>query len=222
LLNNRGVEAKYNVTFTLNGSTGIVDGYDGTSCAVETILRFEVVDVGPGNIIDVQARIRSSKNWYSIATITGAVTGTLDVSTYDFIRYVVTTASGTGYISASGYILNNPGASLLTNTQLRASPVQTTSGLKSGGIYGPLNLPTVNVAVEAKVGATFLSGRKMLIISFENAGMFWGLSSAVTTTTGFTAANGSTLTFDIDPSSNFRIWLVGSANNKNAHIAEIP
>jgi hypothetical protein len=222
LLNNTATEAKYNATIVLDGTTGIKGGSSGLSCFAETVLRFEVTGVGVTNAIDVQVKLRNSSNWYIIATITGAVTGTLDVSTYDFIRYNVVTANGTGSLYASGYILNNPSSSLLTDSQLRASPVVTTSGLRSGGVFGALNIPTANISLEAKVGATALSGRKMLMISFENAGIFWGLSSAVTITSGIPAANNSIINFDIDPSSSFKIWLVGSTNNKNVHIVEIP
>jgi hypothetical protein len=112
--------------------------------------------------------------------------------------------------------------SVLSPIAVNNGIMNVNSGLKSGGVFGALNIPTANVSLEAKVGATALSGRKMLMISFENAGIFWGLSSAVTITSGIPAANNSIINFDIDPSSSFKIWLVGSTNNKNVHIVEIP
>lgn len=106
MLNNRGTEAKYNVSIVLDGATGIKGGDAGLSCFAETKLRFEVINVGGTSAIDVEGRLRNSPNWYIIATIPGAITGTLDISTYDYIRYRVTTASGNGLLVASGYIFN--------------------------------------------------------------------------------------------------------------------
>lgn len=95
-------------------------------------------------------------------------------------------------------------------------------GVRNGGVYGALNIPTANTAVEAKVGASRLTNRKSLIISIENNGVFWGLDNTVTTTSGVPTANGQVLTFSPDPDSTFQVWLVGSANNKNVHVVEIP
>lgn len=106
MLNNTGTEAKYNVTVLLNGSLGPAGGVNGQSCFAETKLRFEVNGVGPLSQIEVQGKLRNSANWYDIATIPGAVTGTLDISTYDFIRYYVLVADGTGTLTASGYIFS--------------------------------------------------------------------------------------------------------------------
>lgn len=95
-------------------------------------------------------------------------------------------------------------------------------GMRNGGVYGALNIPTANTPVEAKVGVSRLSNRKLLMITIENNGIFWGLDNSVTTTSGISTVNGQVLTFAIDPDSTFQVWLVGNANNKNVHIAEIP
>lgn len=95
-------------------------------------------------------------------------------------------------------------------------------GMRNGGAYGALSIPTANTPVEAKVGGSRLSNRKTLIIVIESNGVFWGLDSSVTTSTGLPTANNQILTFAIDPDSTFQVWLVGSANSKNAHIAEMP
>lgn len=95
-------------------------------------------------------------------------------------------------------------------------------GLSNGGVYGAVNLPTVNVPVEAKVGATALPNRKELIIKIGNNGMFWGLDSSVTITSGVPTNNGDLIIFEIDPTSTFQVWVVGNTNNKNMHVVEIP
>lgn len=95
-------------------------------------------------------------------------------------------------------------------------------GLRNGSVYGAVNIPTANTAVEAKIGASRLTNRKFLYITIENNGIFWGYDNTVTTTSGFPTANGQVLTWAIDPDSTFQVWLVGSANNKNVHIGETP
>ena len=98
LLNNTATEAKYNTTINILGVTGIAGSLTGLTCHAETSLRFEIIGVGPSNTIDIEGRIRNSPNWYALATATGSVTGTIDISTYDYIRYNVTNADGTGVL----------------------------------------------------------------------------------------------------------------------------
>lgn len=116
MLNNTATEAKYNITVVFDGTAGVKGGVDGQSCFAETIMRLEIVGVGPANVISIQGKIRNSFNWYEITTATGAITGTIDISTYDFIRYVVTTADGVGELYASGYLFTNPGSVSLSGT----------------------------------------------------------------------------------------------------------
>ena len=110
-LNNTASEAKYNVSLNIDGSLGVLVNASSESipCHVETQLRIEVTGVGPTNEIQVYGRIRNSELWHYIATVTGAVTGLADISTYDFIRYFHTVADGTGKLSASGFIFSSGG-----------------------------------------------------------------------------------------------------------------
>lgn len=64
------------------------------------------MDVGSSFVMDVEGQIKNSPNWYVVTTVTGAITGTLDISTYDRIRYRIITPSGVGTLIASGYITN--------------------------------------------------------------------------------------------------------------------
>lgn len=114
-------------------------------------------------------------------------------------------------------------AGIHTNIEMSANKdLKVVDGVRNGGVYGALNIPTINVPVEAKVGASRLTNRKALLITIENSGIFWGLDSSVTTTSGVSTSNGQILTFGIDPDSTFQVWLVGSANNKNVHVVEMP
>lgn len=110
-LNNTASEAKYNVSLNIDGSLGVLVNASSESipCHVETQLRIEVTGVGPTNEIQVYGRIRNSELWHYIATVTGAVTGLADISTYDFIRYFHTVADGAGKLSASGFIFSSGG-----------------------------------------------------------------------------------------------------------------
>lgn len=95
-------------------------------------------------------------------------------------------------------------------------------GIRNGGVYGALSIPTANTAVEAKVGASRLTNRKFLEIYSNNNGLFWGLDNTVTTTSGVPLVNGQVLTFSIDPDSTFQVWLVGSTNSKSVQVVECP
>lgn len=95
-------------------------------------------------------------------------------------------------------------------------------GVRNGGVYGALSIPTANTPVEAKVGASRLTNRKFLEIYSNNNGLFWGLDNTVTTTSGVPLVNGQVLTFAIDPDSTFQVWLVGSTNSKSVQVVEAP
>lgn len=95
-------------------------------------------------------------------------------------------------------------------------------GLRNGGVYGAVSSTTANVAIEAKVGGARLANRKMLQISVLSTGVYWGLDSSVTTSTGTPLANNQVLTFTIDPDSTFQVWLVSASTNRNFRIVEIP
>jgi hypothetical protein len=103
-----------------------------------------------------------------------------------------------------------------TNSNLSVS-----DGLRNGGVQGNLNLVTANTAYEAKVGGSRLSNRKSLTVH-ALADIYWGYDNTVTTSTGTPISNNQVWTWAIDPDSTFQIWLVSSANNKNARITESP
>lgn len=106
-ISSSGTESKYNITVPITAGTGVKGNQNGESCFAETKLRLEIIGVGPTSTIDVEGRVKNSPNWYVITTATGAITGTVDISTYDFIRYRVTNSDGTGSLHASGFILNS-------------------------------------------------------------------------------------------------------------------
>lgn len=130
MINSAGTESKYGLKLAIPNAIGIIGSSDGESIFAETKARIEVVDVSGAFVMDVEGQVKNSPNWYVITTITGAITGTLDISTYDRIRYNITNVGGVGTLYASGYLLTNA-ASGITDAELRASPVPVLSGLSS-------------------------------------------------------------------------------------------
>ena len=131
MLNNTATEAKYNVTIPIDGTTGIKGDFDGLPCFAETTLKFEVFGVGPTNVIEIHWKLRNSPNWRVLTSITGAVVGTVDISTVDFIRYAVTTADGVGDLYASGYMLSSVSASITGGDASAANQVTGNNYLAS-------------------------------------------------------------------------------------------
>jgi hypothetical protein len=100
--------------------------------------------------------------------------------------------------------------------------VGTADGLSGGGVNGNLTLTTANTAYEAKVGVSRQAFRKSLTITALDD-MYWGYSNAVTTANGTPLYKNQQIVFSIDPNdSSFQVWLVASANTKNARITESP
>jgi hypothetical protein len=106
LINSAGTESKYGLKIDIPNSTGIIGSINGESIFAETKIRLEVINVGPTFVMDVEGQVKNSPNWYVITTVTGAITGTLDISTYDRVRYNVITADGIGTLLSSGFILS--------------------------------------------------------------------------------------------------------------------
>lgn len=172
MINSQGTESKYGLKISIPNSTGIIGSTDGESVFAETKIRLEIIDVGPTFVLDVEGQVKNSPNWYVITSITGAVTGTLDISTYDRIRYRVTTADGTGTLLSSGFILNaapfkfaNPGGELLVSANVSGGSVSF-SGLRIRMKIS--NITVGDTAVMLPVLA--LTDRNSIII--ENKGAF--------------------------------------------------
>lgn len=100
--------------------------------------------------------------------------------------------------------------------------LKVADGLKSGGVQGQVSVPTVNVPVEAKVGASRLTNRKFLQITANNTGLFYGFDNTVTTTSGTPIANNASVSFSIDSDSTFQVWVVGNGNGKSIQVLESP
>jgi len=99
--------------------------------------------------------------------------------------------------------------------------LSVSDGLSNGGVNGALTLTTAGTTYQAKVGASALVNLKNLTITALDD-MYWGYNNTVTTATGSPLYKNQVAIFDVDPDSTFQVWLVASANNKSARIAESP
>lgn len=96
-------------------------------------------------------------------------------------------------------------------------------GLSSGGVFGNLVLTTANTALEAKAGASRLSGRKNLSICPIDAVIYWGLTSSVTTATGSPIFKNQFYNFSLDATdAAAAIYIVSVTASANVRISEMP
>jgi hypothetical protein len=102
MLNNKGTDSKHCSITDLNGTAGVKTVE--FPVFIEGRVRFQCEGVAVGNVIACEGRIRGATLWTSLATATGLASAVADTSTYDYIRFNVTTASGTGKCISSGFI----------------------------------------------------------------------------------------------------------------------
>lgn len=85
------------------------------------------------------------------------------------------------------------------------------------GVQGAITVGTT--AVEAKVGASILTGRQILTVQHQgNQRLYWGFTSAVTTSTGTEIFKNQLVTFDVE--APVRIWLISDSAGQNVRITE--
>jgi hypothetical protein len=95
-----------------------------------------------------------------------------------------------------------------------------TDGISSGGVQGLLTLTTANTSYELKVGSSRLSNRKVLTAR-PTAKMYWGYTSAVTTSTGTLMYPNEFWEFDLSPNdSNVTIYVVSATAGATVSVTE--
>ncbi len=87
-----------------------------------------------------------------------------------------------------------------------------------GGVYG--NLAVGTSAVEVKVGASRAIGRMVVTILPVDETMWWGYSSAVTTSTGTPIFKNQLYVIMVNDQAP--IYIISDATSKNARISESP
>jgi hypothetical protein len=94
---------KFHKIIALDGNTGVKGESVGYLIYGETTLRVTPVSVGGSNVIDIEGRLEGETTWTTAGSVTGTTSGTMDISTYDYIRFNVTTSDGTGEVIVSGF-----------------------------------------------------------------------------------------------------------------------
>ena len=99
----RSHKQKFHKKITLDAGTGVKGETKGYEVYGETNIRVTPIGVGGTNIVDVEGRLETESTWTSIGTVTGTTSDTIDISTYDYIRFNQTTSDGTGEVIVSGF-----------------------------------------------------------------------------------------------------------------------
>lgn len=234
----------------MSGSGTIVALNGAVTASVPTSSTFAFTITGTWSATLIFEATVDGTNWFTVhfltpttapaTTTTSNVSGFFPIGGYFQVRVRASAfVSGTATVAWNADSNQNSvraystlASSFLTSSQITDGTdtvLVTTNGdqkvadgVRNGGVYGALSIPTANTPVEAKVGASRLSNRKLLQIYSNNNGLFWGLDNSVTTSSGTPLVNGQVITFSIDPDSTFQIWLVGSSNSKSVQVVEAP
>ena len=105
----------------------------------------------------------------------------------------------------------------LTDTQLRASTVVVSDILTGSGTQGAVSVTSSATAIQ--VGGSPLTSRKNLFaVNNGTATIFWGLTNAVTTSTGIPWLVGQALTGDWGPGTT--IYAIATSGTHNVRVVE--
>ncbi len=102
---------KFNVKLDIPDATGTFGSSSGYKVYGETKLRVKTKDIGGSGVVLVEGQLAGEDDWDTLATITGATEATVDISTYDLIRFNVDTDDGEGTLFSSGFFLPSGGSS---------------------------------------------------------------------------------------------------------------
>lgn len=98
--------------------------------------------------------------------------------------------------------------------------VKTDNTLTSGGTQGVLTLTLANTAYELKVGASRLTGRKLITAIPIDRTVYWGYTNAVTVTTGTPLIKSQFISWEMDDVGS--VWLICDQAAKTVRITESP
>lgn len=221
------------VILVLNNSSGAIVNISGTW--VGTIL-FEgtnddfmtvqnaAVFTPPAGVITTGV---TTNNYYRLVAVSGFTKIRVRMSVYTSGTAIIVLSASIGAGLAPTVSVNydsmlakvkitdgTDNANITTNGDLNVN-----DGIRSGGIYGNLSVPTANTAVEVKVSGSRLTNRKLVTIIPIDADMYWGYNSSVTTSNGTPIFKNQFISFNVLDDAT-QIWLVCSLNSKNARITE--
>ena len=93
-----------------------------------------------------------------------------------------------------------------------SSSVLPVTDILTSGTNGKVVVPGT-APVEAKVGATRFANRKVLMITAQDSGLYWGFTPALTTVNGTALPKGSCVILDV---GNVAVYVVGSSATTRA------
>lgn len=149
MLNSSGTESKHCASIALTGATGVI-GSEEFPIFAETKLRVQLVSVGATNALQVQGRIKTSSVWTTLKTIVGATEDIIDISTYDFVRYSVSVADGTGMMYSSGFFL--------PSTVISYNPTNWSYAAPAAGIANTTTAVTIVAAPGSALLRNYITG----------------------------------------------------------------
>jgi len=123
----RSHKQKFHKKITLDAGTGVKGEPRGYEVFGETNIRVTPVGVGGTNVIDIEARLLTETAWTSIGTVTGTTSDTIDISTYDLVRFNQTTSDGNGEVIVSGFF-NQVGSLAGTAAVVSFKTIQADAG----------------------------------------------------------------------------------------------
>lgn len=211
-------------TWNLNNITGTISLPTGaaTSTGLTTINT---------TVVNVQGSVSAGTAATKSALIGGQYNSTLPTLTTGQQAAIQVDSRGRVILSSTGAVSSNQGS---PNTNANAWPTKITDGttvvgvstnaemrssdtVNHGGVNGAI---TVGVsAVEAKVGASKLTNRKLLTI-FHNGSnnLYWGYSNAVTTANGTQIFKNTMLVLPVGDGTS--IWLISNIAGQDVRITE--
>jgi hypothetical protein len=126
-----------------------------------------------------------------------------------------------GYVYTKSFVRGASGNNI-TDTAVGASQALDVNVVSSEAITGVGTQGAITIgtsAIEAKVGASALIGRKLLTV-FNNSGsiIYWGRTSGITTSTGTPIYEKQLMTFEFDNTA--AVYLIAGGAGNNVRITE--
>ena len=184
------------INSAVDGLEGFTDGLEGLISSTNTALTtanssLSSIDIDTDNLPLIKAKTDNLDVALSTrATSANQVTANASLASID--------AKLTSPVTVTGP---------LTNTQLRASEVPVHDVINASGVF--TNISVTTTPAQAKVGASALSGRKLLIVTPTAGIVYYGLDNTVTTLTGTPIFKNMSTSFAF--SDNSPIWLVAGS-----------
>jgi len=147
-----------------------------------------------------QAAIQVDSRGRLVLSSTGAVSVNQGIAAATSGAWPVKITNGTTVVGVS------------TNAELRSSDT-----VNNGGVHGAITVGTS--AVEAKVGASKLTNRKLLTVFHNGNGkLYWGYSNAVTSVTGTQIFKNTMVSFPVGDGTS--VWLISDTAGQDVRITE--